>query len=275
MLTTTIVIGLLLMLLSIAILLAVLFWYALNNPRTKIGEWLYRWWPFGIPASVQERENAHEQRVADELRQATRPVTIMSLIKNPKLGMFLRMIPGGDAVQVTGLLKLLELQHFGPDKANKVHTSPSGESLREFIGLSLNTGHLILQLPVGEGKSLAWFLGEDVTDTPWVAVSEFMQGTAGNPGPAKQFAQSNQSADVQFSLDGIPGNWKCRDIVWADVVAEGEAPLYRDARVAMLLSEDASDPSQWLLFVDLRSGQGSDLLFALRRIDPEIEFEQL
>jgi hypothetical protein len=181
----------------------------------------------------------------------------------------------GEQVDLVGKMILLELQFFGSDKSNKVHTSPSGDNLREFPWFSLGDGRVITELPSGEGKRLNWYIGEDVTDQADIAVAEYMGGSQrGSTGPAKRFAQSNQSADVRFEIPGIQGNWKCVDIIWVDTRGEGSNCLGDGARVAMVLARQI-DGNDHLLFGDLRSGAGSDTLWRLRQFQPNVEFEEI
>lgn len=273
MLTTTIGIGMLIMLLSMLALAVVILWYALNNPRTRIGEWLYRWWPFGTPTAVQQREEQHAQQVKADLEEALRPVRIVDLLLNARTGQAFHTVPERRLVIISGLGVLQTLRSFGGSR-DKVHFTPEGDELPNYPFFFLNNGQFIVHIPLREMGKVEWLRGVNIAYQSQVALAEFM---AGANGPAKRFAQSNQSLGITFEIPGVDGEWECRDIIWANIKSEGESALPDGSMVSMLLSIRATDPSVYLLFINQRSGFSpiGDSLWLLEPLNPEIEFEQL
>lgn len=185
-------------------------------------------------------------------------------------------IGGLGALKVQATARLLELQSFGPDKADKRHEDPrSGATLREFKAVTLSGNRLLVEHPESEGGPLRFFLYESER-TP-AGFPEMLSGTREEPGPAARFAKSGQSGEV--TLEALGRTWQLKDIIWVDVENESGRLFVRPdhggkkARVAMLLSVNTANADEWMLFADLRSGQGSDTLWVGRQFDPGIDIE--
>ena len=58
--------------------------YGLYNPTTGLGIWIYKWWPFGVPLSVQTRQKDKTAAVEKEIEKITQHVSKASQLKTAK-----------------------------------------------------------------------------------------------------------------------------------------------------------------------------------------------
>jgi hypothetical protein len=245
----------------------------LSNPDTRLGKLVAEYWPFETPEWIRRKIRAREEGARKILAEATASPDPQDVIRETKAGNFIEI--GTRELQYAGKMLFLELQWYGENKDNKVHVDPSGKKLREFTAALLSNGKLLFEQPMGDGQEVVWFL-YNRANLP-VGLEGLMKGTSDNPGPAARFAQSDQKEPVEYEFGGK--TWVTMDIVWADVQVEGGKTFVgrvRDsdlARVVILLSQNANDESEWFMFCDLRSGNGSDTCWEGRKFDPDAEVD--
>lgn len=263
--------GFLLMLLGLVVLYFVVISTGWRNPTSSWGKICMGLTPKIIADAINSRHASAPTPTdapAMSVSPPAMPTAREEIAAAGKAGSFLN-IDGSDE-QVQGSVMLLELKFFGTDKNDKVHVDPqSGDRLREFRALSLAGNQLLVEHPSGEGRPLKFFLYDDKSDEVPLGFAEYVKGTKEEPGPGKRFAESDQRADVE--MDALEKSWKLQDIIWVDVeLGSGRFFVEDGARVVMLL---ARNEDEWLLWADLRSGGGSDVLWVGRQFDPDVEIE--
>lgn len=184
------------------------------------------------------------------------------------------IIIDGQPTPIKGKGLLLELKFYHGNKADKVHISPEGEKLREFVIISTTNGGLLIQQPEGEGKSLKFYTYDDQSDHLPIAFSAYLRGSDDHPGPASRFAASEQSSNETMSV--LNADWRLTDIVWADLeITDGQvfsiSPADGMPRLVMILAQDIKDPTQWILYIEPRSGNLSPMLFVGNQFQPDVE----
>ena len=230
----------------------------------------------GVPPFMAEAEQQRNERVEADYRAAIAEPDRDEVVRTAKVGDFIEVM--GRPMRYVCRILALELQFFGENKSDKRHVDPqSGSRLREFPVIVLSGDRLLFEQPMGEGLPLSWFLYEHRSDDMKPGFTEYLKGTKENPGPIMMFADSNQQADVTFNA--LQKTWQARDIVWADMKTQaGKAFVRNDSsgnmpRVVMVLGRNVEDDQEWILFIDLRSGDGSDTLWVGRKFNPQAEVD--
>lgn len=263
--------GFVIMILALGVLAWLSALHGWRNPDSPWGRIVLRYVPLPQPQWTIDERQQRQKATEKRFREATAPRDTEEDLRSLSVGSFFSTVEEGDMV-CSARLEFLELQFFGTDKSEKVHISPDGDQLREFLGLFFGD-KLLLEQPVAQGSKLAFFLYKERTqDSPGFA--DYLSGTEQNPGPGRQFSQGNQRTKVELSL--LDKTWLARDIVWADVEIEGKSFVKNESngsmpRVVMLLAENVQDSNEFLLSVDLRSGGGWDTLWVGRLFDPSVE----
>ncbi|MBX7138721.1 MAG: hypothetical protein K1X83_12125 [Oligoflexia bacterium] len=245
-------------------------------PETPWGQLCIALTPYAIAVRILRKAEvkrsgfpsvgAPEVPIAEPEAPSRRPEAVQE-IERATVTDFLEI--DGRTERVKGCALLLQLQFFGGDKSNKVHVSPSGETLQEYRALCLAGDQLLVEHPEAEGGDLKFFLYER-TEMPQ-GFSEYMGGTSESPGPVRRFAASGQRADVD--VEALGKTWRLKDIIWIDAAQVSGEFFVRPSRngqiprVAMALARCEND---WLLFADLRSGDGSDTLWVGQQFDPKV-----
>lgn len=255
-----------------ALATALVIGYGLYNPDTGLGKWVYRWWPFDMPTSVKNRLSIETSRVKEELTKVTKHVAKSSQLEAGKPGDLLTIL--GNQHSIAGTHLLLKLESFDGNLKNKVHIDPrSDQPLPEFPWITLNNGQIIAYLPNKEGGNWQWFMGEEVTDKAHQAPTTYLTEYG------KAFAQSNQKARVTFNYPGLGDQeWRCTDILWTDCQTRGENRFGSSTgmtRMSFLLSKNDATSGEFLLFAQVRGGNGNHGLYILRDFNPEVEIEEL
>ncbi len=271
------ILGTLLMLLAGAVLTYFALAWGWLNPNSGWGKFVSEYWPGDTPEFIKKKLKQREEKAAQVLEDATRPVDVEQVIQETRTGDFLEVL--GKAFQYVAKMIWEELEWFDGNKDHKVHIAPDGTRLREFTAILLSGGQMLTEQPEGDGRAMNWFLYKDFTSQIPQGFEGFMKGSPpDNPGPAARFAMSDQKDPVEFRV--LDRTWITRDIIWADVRVEGGKPFARNdggqkARVVMLLSQNREDTAEWLLYCDLRSGKGNDTLWIGRKFDPEVEIDRV
>ena len=255
--------------------------------------WCRRYTPFGVfcvkatppflarffagelGEAIAERAQSPASASAVDITTAhSEPETGRSVIEAGNAGSFITI--NGVDEQVKGSALYLELQSFSVNKSDMRHVDPSsGNRLREFKALLLAGRQLLIEHPSGEGKNKKFFLYRDRSDELPVGFNKMLRGTDADPGPAMKFANSDQTSEERF--DALGKEWVIQDLIWCDVDVKSGAFFVNDsagknARVVMVLARCGDE---WLLWSELRSGQGDNSLWVGSTFDPDVEIEVL
>jgi hypothetical protein len=267
--------GVIMMLAGLGVALLVAFAIGWKNPSSAYGQII-----IGLTPPVIAKALLGEDRVVLAQLQSTRPGSretpkvVMPEsgedVLRQKQALFINI--DGRQQMVKGRVTLLELQFFGNDKNDKRHIDPrSGERLREFPAWWLAGNQFLVETPSRESGRVKFFLYEDRTEDMPRGFTEYLRGDDSNPGPAMEFVRSDQKGTVY--LEALERRWLLEDIQWMDVQQDnGEFFVHSRsgiARVVMVLARD-EDSDDYLLFADLRSGDGSDTLWVGQSIDPDV-----
>ena len=165
--------------------------------------------------------------------------------------------------QVLGKMKLVEMTWDEDD-----NHLPTG---RYFPILSVDEKKALVSMPRGEGADIIWFfLQRQSLETNLTA---FFAGTDEHPGPAMVFADSDQAAEVNFTLPKQNEEWQMTDVGSFFFETEGENFLQGKGEVRHILARNIKTPNYYLLYFDLVEGQGSNALFIGETLNPETEIE--
>jgi hypothetical protein len=205
-------------------------------------------------------------RVVSEARaerklEAEREVSMEQRLEGINVGQFVIYL--GSTLQVVGTITLTELQKFGRRNAE---WQPSG---RKFKLVQLAGDRLIARMPTGEGEQERWFV---MQQGPVRGLTGFMAGNEGQPGPARQFAASDQLADVRFTW--VDNEWQMTDIGTFDFEVSGDGFLSGSGRCRHTMAKEVGG-KRWFLFFDLMKGSGSDSLWIGPQLDLEVEIEDI
>jgi hypothetical protein len=167
--------------------------------------------------------------------------------------------------QVLGKMKLVEMTWDEND--NHLETG------RFFPILSVDDKKALISMPKGEGADIIWFfLQRQSIEKP---LTPFFLGTDDNPGPAMQFADSDQTADVFFSLPNEQEQWKMVDVGSFFFEAEGENFVEGKGETRHVLAQSKDAPKRYMLYFDLLEGQGSNAFYVGETLNPESEIEYI
>jgi hypothetical protein len=214
----------------------------------------------GLLARLRAGRGVGEVRAERNL-EAEKGATMEERLESIRVGQFVAYM--GSTLQVVAAITLAELQKFAGRKAG---WQPSG---REFKLIQLVGDRLIARMPVGEGEQERWFM---MQQGPARGLTRFMAGTEGEPGPARQFAASDQLADVRFTW--ADNDWEMTDIGTFDFQVSGDGFLSGSGRCRHTMAKEVGG-KRWFLFFDLMRGSGSDSLWIGPQLDLEVEIEDI
>jgi hypothetical protein len=167
--------------------------------------------------------------------------------------------------QVLGKMKLVEMTWDEDD-----NHLPTG---RYFPILSVDDKKALVSMPRGEGADIIWFFLQ--RQSLEANLTAFFAGTDQKPGPAMVFADSDQTAEVNFSLPKQTEVWQMTDVGSFFFETEGENFVRGNGEVRHILARNLENPNKYLLYFDLVEGQGSNALFIGETLNPETEIEYI
>ncbi|MBP7966744.1 hypothetical protein KAZ66_00580 [Candidatus Woesebacteria bacterium] len=262
------------MLLGVGLMILAVFIWGFANPKSGLGKRVYATFALPTPKWVERRLAARDALAEQQLAEFTKPVDRDKELRQAKVNSFATVM--GTPLQIKAKVTLLELKFLGKDKANKSHTDGKRNSYREFPTYLVGK-QLLLEQPMKEEGSLSWFLYKNMT-LELEGFSAYLKGSEASPGPGVLFAQSDQQGTVY--IEALGKKYRAMDLLWADLqIEEGEFFLRNSsngapARVVMLLAR-CEDDGEYLLSIDLRSGEGSDTVWVGRPFDPNVEIEDI
>lgn len=181
----------------------------------------------------------------------------------------LERIVANQAVLLGGLdltVKLSAQMHSMIQRNGSSEWVRSGKS---YTAISLGN-FWIMSLPVKEGGKTKWFKLSVKEDGS--SLGQYFLGTKDAPGPARQFARTKETGNIDFEMSGE--KWKMTDIGTFDIEATGKSELIQNGdRQYYIISVQNED--RILLYLDARPGESKGIggCFVGEAFNPETEIE--
>lgn len=145
---------------------------------------------------------------------------------------------------------------------------------RYFPIICLDQNRYLVSLPKAEGIDVVWFFMEKKPLS--ISLTPFFEGTESAPGPAMQFADSNQTAHIVFRLpQQNDQQWQMSDIGSFLFEGEGRSFLKGKGEVRHVLAQSTQNSKTYMLYFDIIEGNGTNTLLIGETIDPEMEIEYI
>jgi hypothetical protein len=209
-----------------------------------------------------ESQKRYEKMIMEE-KIAFENAPILEKLKKIEIGNLI--VHWEKNYQIVGKMKLIEMTWDEHD--NHLETG------RYFPVLSVDDRKALFSMPKGEGSEIIWFfLQRQNIEKP---LTPFFLGTDENPGPAMQFADSDQMADVFFSLPHQQEQWKMVDVGSFFFEAKGGNFVEGKGEVRHILAQSQENTKRYMLYFDLLEGQGSNALYIGDTLNPETEIEYI
>jgi len=214
---------------------------------------------------VSQVDKGFVRTIAPQYQQVETPLELTSEEKllHAHVGQFIEEL--GQKSPILGVIALDEQMETGGSTGSD--WSSTG---RMYQILQLAHTRLIARLPQGDSGDETWFSFLPKTGTH--ADTAFFAGTDSEPGPARQFSDSELRRTIQFSL--MDKTWEMIGIPQYNFTGRGQAFAFGSGTLRGVLAKEV-DGNVWLLYVDVFAGRGHDGLYLGQVIDPSVDIDDV